>query len=122
MLTANELNRYHTGFELGDLFGQGRMRELIYSYKLQLMKDQEEIEQWKSIAMTQAAVIPKLYNKIASPEENLKEENFALQKELGRALEMQDTLQAYAEGLERKLNALMEKNNIIEMKREESAS
>lgn len=118
MLTANELSAYHTGFEFGDLFGKGRMRELIYNFKLQLLKDQEEIEQWKTMAMAQAVVIPKMYEKITRPEENLLEENIALQKELGRALEMQQSLQEYAEDLERKLNKLKEETNIVTLKKE----
>ena len=110
MFSVSDLKGYHTGFEIGDLFGKGRMKELIYDYRNYKEKTDEELSQLRTIAMAQATIIPKMYHKIQNPEENLKDENAALQKELAKALQMQASLQEYAEDLERKIKELKGEN------------
>lgn len=103
MVTARELDRYHIGFELGDIFGKGRMRELLYTMKRSLAEANAETEKWKGIAMAQSQIIPVMFKKLTAPEENAKQENEALIKELARAIEMQNSLKEYAEDLELKI-------------------
>ena len=103
MLTANELAKYHTGFELTDLFGKGRMRELIYDFRLQIAKDQEEIEIWKSAYLAQASAIKMLVETKTEPSRLLQEENERLKKELKNAQINVDSLQEWAGSLEKKL-------------------
>ena len=35
MLTIEALRHYNVGFEIGDMFGKGRMKELIFNFKEQ---------------------------------------------------------------------------------------
>lgn len=105
MLSVEALNHYNTGFEIGDIFGKGRMKELLFNMKEQLAFDQSEIDRWREVAIAQADVINKLYDRLEnqSNENRLREENDDLYCQLTRALEMQESLREYASSLEKKL-------------------
>lgn len=110
MLTANELAKYHIGFELTDLFGKGRMRELIYDARLRIAKDEEEIEQWRTACMAQSGAIKMLTESKTEPDRLLQEENERLKKELKNALINVDSLEQWAGSLEKKLEAYKKKS------------
>lgn len=103
MLTQNDLTKYHTGLEITDLFGKGRMTELLYDLKLRISKDEEEIELWKSAYLEQGKAVKGLVDMRMEPERALQEENARLKKELQKAQESVEALQLYAESLEKKV-------------------
>lgn len=106
MISLEDLKHYNTGFELGDIFGKGRMKELIFDMKEKICFDKGEIEKWQQIAAEEAELIAKLYNKIESQsyEQQLREENADLQRQLARALETQKSLEEYATSLKSQLD------------------
>lgn len=104
MLTQEDLRTYHTGFELFDPFGKGRMRELVYDYRLRLVKDSEEIEMWKYRFVEQARSIDLLVKLKTEPNNTLKAENEKLKEDLKYAELTIDSLTAWANRLEQLLN------------------
>lgn len=108
MLTIEALRHYNVGFEIGDMFGKGRMKELIFNFKEQLADDQGEIERWRQIAAQQAEVINGLYSQIDSQEytRDLLAKNAELVKKLDESLERESYLQKYVESLEKNLEEI----------------
>lgn len=106
MFTPETLRHFNTGFELGDIFGKGRMRELIFNMKEQLCEDQSEIEKWRMLAASQAELITKLYAKIDSQsrEVELQAKVDALQAQLESVLSERESLKIHASDLEQQLN------------------
>lgn len=106
MIDIKDLEYFNTDFEMGDIFGRGRMKELIFDMKERLCFDKAEIEKWQQIAADEAKMIGKLYERLEgqSYEQQLREENDRLQNELKKALEGQAALQEYADSLQKKLD------------------
>lgn len=106
MIDIKDLEYYNTEFEIGDIFGRGRMKELIFDMKERLCFDKAEIEKWQQIAADEAKMIGKLYERLEaqSYEQQLRDENEALRRELQKALEGQTALQEYADSLQKKLD------------------
>lgn len=105
MLTLNDLATYHVGLELTDLFGKGRIRELLYDTKLRIAKDEEEIETWRMAYLEQSKAIKGLIDMKTAPSLALSEENERLKKELTKTKESLAALQEYCEAMEMKLMA-----------------
>lgn len=105
MLTVEALRHYNTGFELGDIFGSGRMKDLIWSFKEQLAEDQGEIAQWQEVAKSQADLIERLYSRLEeqASEPELRKENEELRRQVSNMEEMIRSLLEYNESLEGKL-------------------
>ena len=106
MIDVNDLEYFNTDFEMGDIFGRGRMKELIFDMKERLCFDKAEIEKWQQIAADEAKMIGKLYERLEaqSYEQQLREENDRLRNELQKALDGQNALQEYADSLQKKLD------------------
>lgn len=106
MIDVKDLEYFNTDFEMGDIFGRGRMKELIFDMKERLCFDKAEIEKWQQIAADEAKMIGKLYERLEaqSYEQQLREENDRLRNELQKALDGQNALQEYADSLQKKLD------------------
>ena len=106
MLTIEKLRNFDIGFEFGDMFRKGRIKELIFGMKERIAYDEGEIEKWRLTAQHQAEVINKLYNRLEnqSYEAELRAQNAELTKQLNQTLESMKALQEYAESLEKKLD------------------
>ena len=106
MIDIKDLEYFNTDFEMGDIFGRGRMKELIFDMKERLCFDKAEIEKWQQIAADEAKMIGKLYERLEtqSYEQQLRDENEALRRELQKALDGQNALQEYANSLQKKLD------------------
>lgn len=105
MLSLEDLKYFNTGFELGDVFGSGRMKELIFDMKEKICHDKAVIERWQQIAMDEAQLITKLYDQLEkqSYENSLREENKDLSEKLERSLESLKALEEYAASLQKKV-------------------
>lgn len=103
-MTSNELRKYYTGIDLRDLFGLGRMKELVYDYRLQLAKDQEEIETWRTAYLEQSKAIAMLLDMKTEPLRAILEENERLKRELEKARDNEEAYTECIEALERKLD------------------
>ena len=103
MLTATDLANYNTGFELGDFFGRGRIKELLFDLKLRAVKDEEEIETWRSAYLEQSKAVKALVEMKAAPTKALQDENTKLQAEVARLKGEVEALKLYSESLERKI-------------------
>ena len=106
MIGVEDLKHFNTGFEIGDIFGKGRMKELIFDMKERLCYDKSEIEKWQLIAADEAKMITKLYDQLEgqSYEAELRRENAELSAKLERALEMQKSLEEYSASLKKQLD------------------
>lgn len=101
MLTLDDLKKYHTGFELLDPFGRGRMRELLYDYRLQKVKDQSRIDELKEAYETQGKTVERLVKMKIAPNNELKERIAQLEGDLEYANLTIDSLTKWAESLEK---------------------
>ena len=106
MISIEDLKHFNTGFEISDIFGKGRMKELIFDMKERLCYDKSEIEKWQQIAADEATMITKLYEQLEgqSYEAELRRENAELSAKLEKALEMQKGLEEYAASLKKELD------------------
>ncbi len=100
MLTMEELKNYHRGFELFDPFGKGRMRELVYDYRLYQLNTSEEIEQLRKKNQKQSEAIDKLVKLKVEPNNRLIAEKEKLQEDLDYANVTIDSLTKWANRLE----------------------
>lgn len=102
--TPEELRKYHIGFEVFDPCGKGRMRELIYDYRLSLMRDKSEIDRLKALSEDQAACIDSIIKMKLAPSREVELERDNLKKELDSANLTIVGLKEWAECLERILS------------------
>ena len=112
MFTPNDLRNYHTGFEVGDMFGKGRMRELIYNYQLQLSDSQEKIAMLEHMYADQGKAISALVAMKSDPEKSLIEENARLHKDLEWAQSQIAALVEHCGALEAKVEALSNSDKV----------
>lgn len=104
MLTPEELKEYHKGFELFDPFGKGRMRELVYDYRVYQAKASEEVDQLRKENEKQAEAIDKLVKMKMEPNNRLIAEKERLENDLKYANLTIDSLTQWANRLEGILN------------------
>lgn len=100
MLTMEELKNYHRGFEFFDPFGKGRMRELVYDYRLYQINSSEEIEKLHMKNKKQAEAIDKLVKLKVEPNTRLLAEKAQLEEDLKYANLTIDSLTQWADRLE----------------------
>lgn len=100
MLTPEELKEYHRGFELFDPFGKGRMRELVYDYRVYQAKTNEDLDQLRQENKKQAEAIDKLVKMKIEPNNRLLAEKEKLEDDLRYANLTIDSLTQWANRLE----------------------
>lgn len=100
MLTMDELKNYHRGFEFFDPFGKGRMRELVYDYRLYQINTNEELDKLKQENQKQAEAIDKLVKLKIEPNNKMLAEKAQLEEDLKYANLTIDSLTQWANRLE----------------------
>lgn len=122
-LTPDELQNFHVGFEFFDPFGRGRMRYLIWNYRLTQTNDEAEITKLKEAFDRQGEVVDKLTKMKIDPTNELKNKIAQLESDLYYANTTIDSLinwSNYLEGLLKKYGIELLSNGTV-IKKEESA-
>ena len=96
----DELEGYHTGFELFDPLGKLRMKDLIYTHQAERARYEEAIEFLRSSFDTQGLAIDQLAMAKIDPENKLKARIEELEKQLDYANMTIDSLVKWSNRLE----------------------
>ena len=104
MFSPEQLEHFHIGFDPSDLFGKGRMKELIFDYRSYIFQARGDIELWRSRFMEQSKSVDLLVQMNTNSFEDLKAENEKLKEDLAYATATVESLTKWAGRLEKILN------------------